>query len=116
MRIEESIASRLRAAIDAKPDRTERYLAEIARLERMSLSRTGFRYPTWDRVEPFSWEEVEPYLSDLTDQEAGANTSDSGLWICTACQARIVNKARLKVCNVCRSRGTLVPAEADSEA
>jgi hypothetical protein len=109
MRIDESIASRLRAAIRRKPDRTDRYLAEIARLERMSLSRTEFRYPSWDRTEPFSWSDVEPYLSDLSDEESGPNTSETGVWICTACDARIVNRARLKVCNVCRSRGTLIP-------
>lgn len=104
-------ATALRHAVDEHPDRTDDYLAEITRLERMSLSRTGFRYPSWDRKEPFSWDAAAPYLSDLNVAEDAPNSSPTGAWICAACKSRIVNRARLKVCNVCNARGTLIPEE-----
>jgi hypothetical protein len=107
--VDERIAASLRGLIDAAPDRTSDYLFEIDRLERMSLSRTGFRYPTWDGVEGFSWSGAGPYLAGSQHSVASPNTSPTGAWQCAACGAEIRNDARLKVCNVCRKRGTLRP-------
>jgi hypothetical protein len=109
MRVDAPVAAELSALVESAPDRTADYLAEIDRLERMSRARTGFRYPSWDRKDPFSWADAEPYLSNLSSKTAAPNTSPSGAWICSHCQARIVNRAKLKVCNVCGRRGTLQP-------
>lgn len=114
LRIDDQVASQLRRLVEAAPDRTRDYLSEIDRLERMSHARTGFRYPSWDRKHPFSWADAEPYLANLLSQAAGGNTSPTGVWICTHCSSRIENRARLKICNVCRRRGTLVPEAADA--
>jgi len=114
MRVNQDVEPRLSALVGKAPDRTRDYLAEIDRLERMSRARTGFRYPSWDREDPFNWAAAEPYLSNLLAQATGPNTSPTGVWICGYCKARIVNRAKLKVCNVCRRRGTLEPEPADA--
>jgi len=102
-------ADALRALVDGSTDRASDYVFEIDRLERMSMSRTGFRYPTWDGVEGFSWTAAGPYLGASTEAVVVPNTSPTGIWVCSACGTQIRNEARLKVCNACRERGTLQP-------
>jgi hypothetical protein len=114
MRVDQHVAANLAALIAQAPDRTPDYLAEIDRLERMSYARTGYRYPSWDRKDPFDWAAAGPYLSNLQAQPAAPNTSPTGAWICSHCKAKIVNRAKLKVCNVCGRRGTLEPEAADA--
>jgi hypothetical protein len=107
--VDHKLADELRALVEKAADRTSAYLFEIERLERMSLSRTGFRYPTWDGKERFSWDSAGPYLADTPKGKPVPNTSPSGAWKCSSCGAEIRNEARLKVCNACRKRGTLEP-------
>jgi hypothetical protein len=107
--VDPPVADSLRELVEASTDRTADYLFEIDRLERMSLSRTGFRYPSWDGVDGFSWDSAAPYLAGASTTVAAPNTSPSGTWVCTACGTQIRNEARLKICNVCRRRGTLEP-------
>jgi hypothetical protein len=114
MIVDEATAAELRHIVETAPDRTRDYLLEIDRLERMSLARTGYRYPSWDRTDSFDWTAAVPYLIDISEDEAEVNTSPTGAWICSHCGTRIVNRARLKVCNVCRQRGTLQPEGATS--
>lgn len=106
-------ATDLRRLIDGSRDRSADYIEEIARLERMSMSRTGYSYPSWDKRESFSWVEAGAYLAELPEGHDAPNTSPSGKWICTVCQTEIINAARLKICNVCKSRGTLEPVEVE---
>jgi hypothetical protein len=111
--LEAAVAGALREAIESAKDRTADYLVEIGRLERMSHYRTGFRYPSWDRVEPFNWAAAGPYLQTPSSAtSAVGNASPTGIWRCCECQATIRNEARLKVCNVCGKRNTLQPGEA----
>jgi hypothetical protein len=107
--VSEEVALQLGRVIDGSRDRTGDYLAEIGRLERLSKHGTGFRYPSWDRVDPFSWEDAGEYLSGLLGADVAGNTSESGIWVCSACGAEIRNVARLKICNVCKKPGTLEP-------
>lgn len=109
--IEPEIADDVRGLVTSSVDRTDDYLFEVDRLERMSLSRTGFRYPSWDRVEPFSWDAAEPYLAEAESDLGAPNTSPTGMWRCTACGAQIRNEARLRICNVCHRFGTVEPME-----
>ncbi len=111
--VSEAIASELRSLLAGARDRTADYVSEIGRLERLSHARTGFRYPSWDREEPFSWDDAPTYLADLPGVTAPPNTSKTGLWVCGACGAEIRNIARLKVCNVCKKRDTLEPGPVD---
>jgi hypothetical protein len=60
----------LRSLIDERPDRTKRYLAEIARLERYSANVTGYVYPTWGRERGFGWADAAGYLRPRTDELA----------------------------------------------
>jgi hypothetical protein len=109
--VDSKLADELRDLVNSADDRTSAYLFEIDRLERMSLARTGFRYPTWDGTTAFSWATAGPYLAST--QKSGLkstpNTSPTGTWQCSACGAEIRNEARLKVCSVCHERGTLQP-------
>lgn len=114
--VDAKLAGQLRHLVDTAADRTSAYLFEIDRLERMSLARTGFRYPTWDGKTAFSWAIAGPYLAGT--QNAGPasapNTSPTGSWKCVACGAEIRNEARLKVCSVCHERGTLQPVKGNT--
>lgn len=105
--VSEQIATDLRATVQSERDRTKDYLDEIDRLERFSLHGTGYRYPSWDRTDPFSWSDARLYLSHLPAAQAPNNSSGSGVWVCSACGATIRNAARLKICNVCKRAGTL---------
>jgi hypothetical protein len=107
--IPDEVAAALRELLGSERDRTADYLEEIARLERRSLHGTGFKYPSWDRVDSFSWDEAALFLGELPEVDAG-NTSETGLWICTACGTSIRNVARLKLCSACKALGTLEPA------
>jgi len=110
--IEPPIADALRTLVDGTPDRTSHYVFEIDRLERMSLSRTGFRYPTWDGTDAFGWATAGPYLQGASDTPViMPNSSPTGIWVCSHCGIQIRNEARLKVCSGCRERGTLQPVK-----
>ena len=110
--VDPQTADALRALVDGSPERTSDYAFEIDRLERMSFSRTGFRYPTWDGIDGFSWANAGPYLQGASGAPINApNSSPTGIWVCSSCGAQIRNEARLKVCNACRERGTLQPAK-----
>lgn len=111
--IGDDVAADLRGLIDGSRDRSVDYLEEIARLERMSMSRTGYSYPSRDKKESFSWAEAGAYLAALPEGHHAPNTSPSGKWVCTTCQTEIINAARLKICNVCKNRGTLEPVEVE---
>lgn len=113
MRVDTHVANDLRQLVDASPDRTDRYLAEIARLERMSSARTGYTYPSWDKKTPFTWPDAGPVLAGGGHAVTSTNVSSSGVWVCAHCSARINNEARLRVCNVCHRRGTLKPEDAE---
>lgn len=113
--VEPQVAEALRTLVDGRPDRTSNYAFEIDRLERMSLSRTGFRYPSWDGADAFSWATAGPYLQGASSSPVDApNSSPTGIWGCSSCGAEIRNDARLKVCSKCRERGTLQPVEAST--
>lgn len=104
-------SSQLLAIISAAPDRTPEYLAEIDRLERINLYRSGYRYVSWKRAEPWGWGDAAAYLPSTDDEQALAspNTSPSGRWRCEACGETTINQALLKLCPHCRRRGTLQP-------
>lgn len=110
--VEPQVADALRTLVDGHADRTSDYVFEIDRLERMSLSRTGFRYPTWDGIDAFSWATAGPYLRGASNTPVKTpNSSPTGIWVCSSCGTQIRNEARLKVCSACRERGTLQPAK-----
>ena len=97
--------------INSHPSRTDEYLAEIKRLETLSLRRTGYRYPTWAREAEFSWEAACEWLRepDTGATEKVPNRSPSGIWVCQSCTASSVNKARQKRCPSCGRLSTLRP-------
>jgi len=109
--VDEATAAELRAVIEGERDRTDDYLEEIHRLERFSHARTGFRYVSWDKVEPFTWSDAPDYLAEFAAVQARKNTSLTGEWVCGACGVVIKNLARLKVCTACKARDTLKPLE-----
>jgi len=109
-RLSVDVAATLRRFIRARPDRTDDYLGEIDRLERFSLHHTGYRYPSWRRVRPWSWSEAARYVETPPDEavDETRNASPTGIWRCVKCGERIENVARLKACPACDRLGTLV--------
>lgn len=99
--------------LDGCPERTPDYLAEVDRMERINLYHSGYRYPTWRRVNSWSWEDAGAYLGDAGNgASAGAvrNSSSTGRWICLSCGEVTENKALLKLCPHCAQPGTLDPS------
>lgn len=102
----------LRDLIKSRPDRSEGYLKEIHRMERLNAAFTGYTYPVWQREEPFTAAEAETYLTaPKGGPKAANNTSPTGKWICAKCGASCEGAARLKLCPTCKAPGTLVPDE-----
>jgi hypothetical protein len=110
LRLDSEHTAELRELIESKPDLTDAYLAEVARLERFSKSVTGYTYPTWEREQGFEGSDAAQYL---TPREGGGeqatNTSPTGRWRCVECDSTTENAARLKLCPTCKAPGTLVP-------
>jgi hypothetical protein len=101
--------------LESQPNKVQRYLEEIDRIERRNQHLTGFRYVAWRRTEPFTWDVAPQYLPDLeqTHQAPLAavgrkNQSQSGWWSCTTCSKLTQSEALLKICPRCSQRGTLV--------
>lgn len=109
MRINEERNRELLELIYRKPNRTDRYVAEVERLERLNASYTGYRYPTWKRTSGWSWADAPTYLDPEPGEaaEVARNTSPSGRWICASCRKHTVSAALLKACPQCGRIGTL---------
>lgn len=113
--LSEDEAGRLADLLDSRPDGTDRYLAEIDRLERFNQCYGGHRYNGWGRDAPFTWADADPRLADgpLTPNDTVSNASPSGWWACTApdCAHTFANRSRLRVCPACDAAGTLAPLD-----
>jgi hypothetical protein len=109
-------AKQLAEFLSSRSSLNQRYLDEIARVEQLSIRRTGFRYPTWRRTDGWSWDDAGVYLTTpaVVSSRAVANRSPGDIWQCIACTERIVNKARLKRCPMCGAIGTLRPLSTEA--
>jgi ribosomal protein L40E len=109
--LEREQAEQMRELLDARADRTDRYVQEIHRLESLSVRYTGYSYPSWSRPTGWSWSEVPTYLARPCANDGGpaSNTAPGGRWVCSACGARSISKARLKRCRACGAFSTLRP-------
>jgi len=104
-------AGRVVQIIDAKPDLTDRYIAEIKRLEALNHRHTRYRYPSWQRTAGWSWADVATYIGHpARTGDPVANSAPGGRWICTSCQRPSISEARLKRCPACGAISTLAPA------
>ncbi len=110
LRLDPQDVARLRAEVDSRPDRTDGYLRELARVEQFAIRRTGYAYPSWGRDRGFGWDAASDFFrraGNLTT--AAPNSSRTGRWRCSACAAVVPNGALLKQCPACRAVGTLTP-------
>lgn len=109
--LDQDVADSLVARFDSHPARNDRYLAEIDRIERLSLRHTGYRYPTWRREGGWGPQDAAVYLQASSDMRGDRvpNVSPTDTWLCTACDESTVNKARLKRCPRCGAIFTLRP-------
>lgn len=105
-------AVELRALIDARPDRTADYIAEIRRLEAYNMCHGGARYIGWSGGTGFDWSAAHDYLTPTTATVDSPNASPTGWWECTSCSAIRMNRALLKRCPGCGTPGTMVPTSA----
>jgi hypothetical protein len=110
--IDAGTTSALRSLCDSRADRTSEYVAEVARIERFSIARSGYAYPSWGRESGFDWSDAPGYY-----YRPGApvpkvrNSSKSRRWRCRDCGYVINNSALLKRCPLCGEMATLAPAE-----
>lgn len=102
--------ARMRNLLLTSPNDVSDYLQEISRLEQLSLTHTGYRYPSWKRVDGFSWADANLHLTAHTPEQkkSVANESDSGMWKCSNCGSELQNKALLRLCPECKAVGTFV--------
>jgi hypothetical protein len=109
-RLDASEVALLRAEVDARPDLTDAYLRELARIERFAARRTGYAYPSWGRDTGFTWAAAGDFLHKPDAAPTAApNSSPTGRWCCTTCEAVVQNGALLKQCPACRAVATLTP-------
>jgi hypothetical protein len=101
----------LHRIVDEAPDRTQRYIAELRRLERFAAYHSGYCYPSWGRAGPFTWADANRYLGGSKARTSIPSTPRSGRWRCLQCQYVIPSKARLKACPVCEAVESLIPEE-----
>lgn len=113
LRLTAKEAERIRDLVDGRHDATADYLSEIDRLERLNLLHTGYRYPTWQRVDGFSWDAAREYLAADASVPAAVsgNSSETGWWECVSCGGKFMNKALLRRCPKCGKLGSLKPAK-----
>lgn len=107
--VDGSTAKALHGIISSRRDITERYLSELRRVEQFARYHSGYAYPSWGRVDGFSWDDADRYLGDAATTEPTAKVPLSGRWRCASCQRVITSWALLKSCPVCREMGTLRP-------
>lgn len=111
LRLDATECARIRRYLKRFPNALGSYLAEIDRLERFSLSRCGYRYPSWKRKDKFDWSAAAPHLATPKKVKTKVvNASPSGQWRCSACPAITINKALLRQCPNCGAIATLRPA------
>jgi hypothetical protein len=104
----------LRELIEAKPERTQGYLTEIARLEAYSVSVCGYTYPTWSRERPFGTDEAAAYLTPAEGEAPNVgNTSPTNRWRCGKCEEESFSLSRLKKCPHCGAIGMLAAIQAE---
>lgn len=106
-------SAELLSIVSGASDKTSEYLSEIDRLERINLYLTGYRYVSWQRNEPWTWEDAARYLTptEFGDADAAPNTSPTGQWRCGSCGEIAINEALLKLCPRCHENGTLRPIQ-----
>lgn len=107
--IDAPTAQILRDFVDQRHDITERYLAELRRIEQAARYHSGYAYPSWGRIDGFSWDQAQRYLGEATATEPGAKVPATGHWRCMSCRRVITSWALLKSCPICQAMGTLRP-------
>lgn len=112
-RISPEQAEQLASHLRSKSDRTADYLNEVERMEQVNMFHSGYRYPTWRRIDPWGWNEADRYLAAgppvLGSSAKVANSSPSDWWHCNACSEEFENQALLKACPGCGAIATLQP-------
>lgn len=92
-------------------DLTAAYVEEIERLERYALDASGFRYPSWARIQGFRTDDMARYLGAVPRPPARP-ASKTGWWRCRECTRVTRSEAALKSCPLCSAMGSLHPEEA----
>jgi len=111
--------NKLLELLDEREDRTEKYIEEIRRLERVNNRYHQYRHPTWERKQKFTMENLENYVvtttdwnyDDLKDEIESISTENVSEWHCLSCTHQFSNKAPLRLCPKCDKHGTLIPAK-----
>src|SRR5262249_5456017 len=109
--IDAATTEQLKKIVDAYDDITDRYVAELHRIERFAKSRTRYAYPPRGRTDGFTWDDAPQFYCRGDAAVTAPNSARSGRWRCVACGAVVPNAALLKQCPACREMATLTPYE-----
>jgi hypothetical protein len=103
-------AAGLISMLEAQPDATTDYIAEVRRLEELNARSTGgFRYVNFRRRESYSWSSVRNIkgLGGVSGRRRQRNSGPHNAWRCSACEETVRSRSLLKLCPACQSHGTL---------
>jgi hypothetical protein len=103
-------AQLLRSRLDERPDESAAYIREVHRLEQFNRAHGRYQYIGWRQDHPFTWEWAGAYLmphSKAKDGSGRQNSSASGWWACSECDALVQNQSLLKRCPICGAIGSL---------
>jgi hypothetical protein len=112
--IDAKITAALRGICDGMDNQNIHYVEEVQRIEHFALARSGYAYPSWARVEGFSWAHAKEYYQTDVELSRVPNSSKSKKWRCRECDYVIRSGALLKKCPLCKKMATLVPAEEEA--
>lgn len=105
------LTSDLLRVCEEKDDRTANYLAEVKRIERFAVARSGFAYPSWGRETGFTWDDAPDYYQNDSELSKVPNSSRTRKWRCRECGYVIRSGALLKKCPLCKEMASLVPED-----
>lgn len=108
-RLDAAATTELRGLVDERDDLTNRYVAELHRIERFARTRTGYAYPSWGRPSAFTWADAPSFYRHDDAPADAPNSNPTNTWLCTACGCKIPNVALLKQCPACHEMATLTP-------
>ncbi len=102
--------SGLVALLEAQPDSTAAYVAEVRRLEQINARNAGgLKYVNFSRTESYAWNSITSIsgLGIASGKKSQRNSGPRNTWHCSSCKGVTRSRSLLKLCPRCQAHGTL---------